>query len=151
MLWAQTVSFELVEPGDVLPVVIKWETAESIARVNSRWQGERGPENGEPAGEPAGELCEEAVGEYVVELLGKGFPAERVAAPESFLEVEMAGSVRGGDIISLSGRVVSKREVDGLGLVECAVVVAAQEEDVGEERVIGTGRAWVALEVGGGG
>ena len=66
MLWAQTVSFELVEPGDVLPVVIRWETEESIARVNSRWQGE--PENGEPAGE----LCEEAVGEYVVELLGKG-------------------------------------------------------------------------------
>ena len=151
MLWAQTVSFELVEPGDVLPVVIKWETEESIARVNSRWQGERGPKNGEPAGEPAGELCEEAVGEYVVELLGKGFPAERVAAPESSLEVEMAGSVRAGDIISLSGWVVSKREVDGLGLVECAVVVAAQEEDVGEERVIGTGRAWVALEVGGGG
>ncbi len=147
MLWAQTVSFELVEPGDVLPVVIRWETEESIARVNSRWQAERELENGEPAGE----LCEEAVGEYVVELLGKGFPAERVAAPESSLEVEMAGSVRAGDIISLSGRVVSKREVDGFGLVECAVVVAAQEGDVGEERVIGTARAWVALEVGGGG
>ena len=94
-------------------------------------------------------MCEEAVGEYVVELLGKGFPAERVAAPETSLKVEMAGSVRAGDIISLSGRVVSKREVDGLGLVECAVVVA-QEGDVGQERVIGTGRAWVALEVGGG-
>ena len=147
MLWAQTVSFELVEPGDVLPVVIRWETEESIERVNSRWQADRGPENGEPPGE----LCEEAVGQYVVELLGKGFQAERVAAPESSLEVEMTGSVRAGDIISLSGRVVSKREVDGLGLVECAVVVAAQEGDVGEERVIGTGRAWVALEMGGGG
>ena len=93
-------------------------------------------ENGEPEAEPAGELCEEAVGEYVV-------------VAESFLEMEMVGSVRAGDIISLSGRVVSKKEVDGLGLVECAVVVAAQEGDVGEERVIGTGRVWVALEVGG--
>ena len=135
----------------MLPVVIRWETEESIERVNSRWQAERGPENEEPDWEPPGELCEEAVGEYLVELLGKGFPAERVAAPESSLEVEMAGSVRAGDIISLSGRVVSKREVDGLGLVECAVVVAAQEGDVGEERVIGTGRAWVALELGRGG
>ena len=151
MLWAQTVSYELVEPGDVLPVVIRWETRESIERVNSRWQVDRGPEKGEPDEEPPGELCEEAVGQYVVELLGKGFPAERVAAPESSLEVEMTGSVRAGDIISLSGRVVSKREVDGLGLVECAVVVAVQEGDVGEERVIGTGRAWVALEMGGGG
>ena len=44
MLWAQTVSFELVEPGDVLPVVIRWETGESIERVNSRGQGERGQE-----------------------------------------------------------------------------------------------------------
>ena len=147
MLWAQTVSFELVEPGDVLPVVIRWETRESIERVNARWHGEE-PEEEEAA---AGELCEEAVGEYVVELLGKGFPAERVAAAESSLEVEMAGSVRAGDIISLSGRVVSKRESDGLGLVECAVVVAAQEGDVGQERVIGKGRAWVALEVEGGG
>ena len=94
-------------------------------------------ENGEPEAEPAGELCEEAVGEYVV-------------VAESFLEMEMVGSVRAGDIISLSGRVVSKKEVDGLGLVECAVVVAAQEGDVGEERVIGTGRVWVALEVKGG-
>ena len=119
IVWAQTVSFELVEPGDVLPVVIRWETEESIERVNTRWQPEQ--ENGEPPGE----LCEEAVGEYVVEFLGKGFPAERVAAVESSLEVEMAGSVRAGDIISLSGRVVSKREVDGLGLVECAVVEAA--------------------------
>ena len=148
MLWAQTVSFELVEPGDVLPVVIRWETRESIERVNARWHGEEPEEEEEAA---AGELCEEAVGEYVVELLGKGFPAERVAAAESSLEVEMAGSVRAGDIISLSGRVVSKRESDGLGLVECAVVVAAQEGDVGQERVIGKGRAWVALEVGGGG
>ena len=49
-----------------------------------------------------------------------------MAAPESSLEVEMAGSVRAGDIISLSGRVVSKREVDGLGLVECAVVAAPE-------------------------
>ena len=72
--------------------------------------------------------------------LGKGFPAERVAAEESSLEVEMAGSVRAGDIISLSGRVVSKREVDGLGLVECAVVVAAQEGDVGQERVVLNGK-----------
>ena len=148
MLWAQTVSFELVEPGDVLPVVIRWETRESIERVNARWHGEEPEEEEAAAG---GELCEEAVGQYVVELLGKGFPAERVAAAESSLEVEMAGSVRAGDIISLSGRVVSKREVDGLGLVECAVVVAVQEGDVGEERVIGTGRAWVALEMGGGG
>ena len=53
----------------------------------------------------------------------------------------MAGSVRAGDIISLSGRVVSKREVDGLGLVECAVVVAAQEGDVGQERVVLEGKA----------
>ena len=150
MLWAQALSFELVEPGDVLPVVIRWETEESIERVNSRWQGERELENGEPDGE----LCEEAVGEYVVELLGKGFPAERVVAAESFLELEMGGSVRAGDIISLSGWVVSKREVDGLGLVECAVVVVAREGDVGEERVVGTARAWVAwvaLEVGRGG
>ena len=191
MLWAQRVSFDAVQPGDVLPVVIKWETEESIRRINARLgmvrpadhergflggsaQDERGApgedarderevgEQGEPVEGPEaeaegfGELEAAAVREYVVELLEKGFPAERVGAPESSFTLEMTEGVKAGDIISLSGRVVSKEFFGGLGMVECQIVVAAQEESgVGEtargERVIGRGVARVALAVKDGG
>ena len=193
MLWAQRVSFDAVQPGDVLPVVIKWETEESIRRINARLgmvrpaqhergflggsaQDERGApgedaqdewevgEQGEPVEGPEaeaeaegfGELDAAAVREYVVELLEKGFPAERVGAPESSFTLEMTEGVKAGDIISLSGRVVSKEFFGSLGMVECQIVVAAQEESgVGEtargERVIGRGVARVALLVKEGG
>ena len=35
-LWAMTVSFQSINPGDRLPIVVKWETVESIQRFNAR-------------------------------------------------------------------------------------------------------------------
>ena len=149
MLWAQTVKFDAVQPGDTLPLVIKWETEASIRRANVRLLG-GGGETETPEGETPAELPFAVLEEYVVELLEKGFPPERVAAPESGFTLEMTEAVKAGDIISLSGRVVSKRLCGELGMVECQVTVAAVQDSAVEtgaaERVIGRAAARVALE-----
>ena len=121
-LWAMTVDFDTVAVGDTLPVIIKWETEETIRRY-AALHGEAGdetaPEN----------LPEQTVTAYVIELLGKGFPPERLDAEGGSLDVEHLQPVRANDTISLSGRVVDKRTANGLRLVECAVAV---ENDRGE-------------------
>ena len=116
-LWALTVDFETVAEGDTLPVLIKWETEDTILRyasLHGDWDGED---------EPPESLPQQTVTSYIVELLGKGFPPERLDSDGSNLNVEHLLPVVANDTISLSGRVVGKRTAGGLRLVECAVSV----------------------------
>ena len=122
-LWAMTVDFDSVEVGDTLPVLIKWETEESIQRY-SDLHGEGVEEDEAPL-----HLPPQTVASYIVELLGKGFPPERLEAEGSSLDVEHLLPVVANDTVSLSGRVVGKRTTEGRRLVECAVAV---ENDRGE-------------------
>ena len=124
-LWAMTIDFDTVAVGDTLPVLIKWETEESIRRY-ATLHGEGDEETDGPA--PAA-LPLRTVESYVTELLSKGFPPERLDVEGSSVAVEHLQPVRANDTISLSGRVVDKRTADGLRLVECAVAV---ENDRGE-------------------
>ncbi len=135
-LWALTVDFETVAVGDTLPVLIKWETEESIRRYASL-HDEGDDESDGPAPEA---LPIRTVEGYVTELLSKGFPLERLEAEGSSLDVEHLQPVRANDTISLSGQVVDKRTADGLRLVECAVAV---ENDRGEP--VARARAVVSL------
>ena len=116
-LWAMTVDFENVAVGDTLPVLIKWETEETILRYNSL-HGELGEDDDIPE-----TLPQRTVESYVGELLGKGFPPERLDAEGSSVDVEHMLPVLANDTISLSGSVVDKRTSGGLRLVECAVAV----------------------------
>ena len=116
-LWAMTVDFETVAEGDTLPVLIKWETEETIQRyasLHGDWDGED---------EPSESLPQQTVTSYIRELLGKGFPPERLESGESSLDVEHLLPVVANDTISLSGQVTGKRSEGGLRLVECAVSV----------------------------
>ena len=133
-LWAMTVDFENVAVGDTLPVLIKWETEETILRYNSL-HGELGDDDEIPE-----TLPQSTVESYIVELLGKGFPAERLDVAGSSLNVEHLQPVVANDTISLSGTVLDKRSADGLRLVECAVAV---ENDRGEP--VARARAIVSL------
>ncbi len=128
-LWARTAGFESVAVGDTLPVIIKWETEESIRRYVAL--------NGGGDGDV---LPRETLVGYVVELLSKGFPSEGLEGEGSSLEVEQLRAVCADDTISLSGRVVGKGTAGGLRLVECAVGV---ENDRGE--VVARARAVVSL------
>ena len=135
-LWAMTVDFDTVVVGDTLPVLIKWETEESIQRYASL----HGEADEDIDGAPAETLPTKTVDGYVTELLSKGFPPERLEAEGSSLDVEHLQPVRANDTISLSGGVVDKRTADGLRLVECAVAV---ENDRGEP--VARARAVVSL------
>lgn len=116
-LWAMTVDFESVSDGDTLPVLIKWETEDTILRYNSL-HGE--PDENDEYPET---LPQKTIESYVVELLGKGFPSECLDAEGSSLEVEHLSPVVADDTISLSGRVTGKRAEGGRRLVDCDVAV----------------------------
>ena len=135
-LWAMTVDFDTVVVGDTLPVLIKWETEESISRY-AALHGQGSEEGEGPAPEA---LPTQTVDGYITELLSKGFPPERLEAEGSSVAVEHLQPVRANDTISLSGRVVDKQTADGLRLVECAVAV---ENDRGEP--VARARAVVSL------
>ena len=149
MLWARTVTFESVSPGDRLPIVIKWETEEAIRRSNS--SEETGEETGGEEGHDGLEeeyLNPAVIRRYAEELLLRAFPPESVEDPARRLELEVTGNVASSDTVSLSGVVVGKREEDGRGVVECDLVVEKQGADLVLE-VIGTGVAVVPLAVQG--
>jgi len=135
-LWAMTVDFDSVAVGDTLPVLIKWETEESIQRY-SALHGEGGDETDSPAPES---LPAKTVENYVTELLSKGFPLERLDAEGTAIVVEHLLPVRANDTISLSGLVVDRHTTDGLRLVECDVSV---ENDRGEP--VARARAVISL------
>ena len=99
-LWAMTTSYESVQAGDYLPILLKWGTAATDAA---------------------------ALTACVIELLEKGFPPPCVQAEDSALTVETLAPVSAEDTISLSGTVVDKGTAGGLGLVKCAVVVENQD------------------------
>ncbi len=135
-LWAMTVDFDAVSAGDTLPVLIKWETEDTIQRYASL----HGDPDTDDESEPATSLPEKTVTSYIVELLAKGFPQERIDAAESSLDVEHLREVVADDTISLSGSVAGKRTADGLRLVECAVAV---DNDRGEP--VARARAVISL------
>ena len=135
-LWAMTVDFDTVAVGDTLPVLIKWETEESIRRY-AALHGQGSDEGESPVPEA---LPKRTVDGYITELLSKGFPPERLEAEGSSVAVEYLGSVHANDTISLSGVVMDRRATDGLRLVECAVSV---ENDRGEP--VARARAVVSL------
>jgi hypothetical protein len=127
-----TVSFQSINPGDQLPIVVKWETVESIQRFNARAAADTQEDLGRDLDEDsAAELTldESVLLAYVKELLAKAFPPESITSPASRLELELSAPVHPEDTISLCGKVVSKRENDAGGLVECEIVIENHRQE----------------------
>ena len=143
-LWAMTTTFESVAIGDRLPVLVKFESKETIARLNA--VSETGAVSGGTGGGEIDDiddnisLSEDALKAYAYELLEKGFPIADRHSPGTRLDLEFTRRVREGDIISLTGEVTLKREEGGLRLVECRLVV---EDDKGGS--VGNGSAVISL------
>jgi hypothetical protein len=135
-LWARTVSFESVSVGDQLPILVKWETRETIERfialASAPFSGLEGSpelpvaEEAAPEGDTDVIAPPAALMTYVVELLEKAFPLTRILAQGSRLELEPLVPVRPEDTISLSGQVISKEEEGGIRLVECEIIIENQ-------------------------
>jgi hypothetical protein len=145
-LWARTVSFESVSVGDQLPILVKWETRETIerfialasAQFSSPEEPPELPVTEEAAPEVAAEVTAPptALMTYVAELLEKAFPLTSILAQGSRLELELAVPVRPEDTISLSGQVIGKLEEEGRRLVECEIIIDNQNgETVGRAAV----------------
>ena len=142
-LWAMTTTYESVSVGDRLPVLVKFESRDTIARLNALAAGPDADQAGtDPDMIPGNDitLSEAALCAYAFELLEKGFPIPNRQAPGNCLDIEFTKSVGEGDIISLTGEVIAKREEGRLRLVECRLTI---EDDHGE--AVGQGTATVSL------
>lgn len=146
-LWAQTVDYLTVSVGDQLPILIRWETPESIRRLAAQF-GAAADREGNEADVYGDELAAEdlalpgpAVTAYVTEALEKAFPRDRLTAEGSRVEVEFQKPILADETISISGEVVGKREESGLRLVECRIVIEKEEN----REVAATARAVVSL------
>jgi acyl dehydratase len=135
-LWAQTAIFESIKVGDQLPILVKWETRETIERFIAL-ASTPFPDSTNQTSRPAAEEAEpEVVADvaappaalmtYVVELLEKAFPLTSIMALGSRLELEPLSPLRPEDTISLSGEVTGKREEEDRRLVECEIIVENQ-------------------------
>lgn len=118
--------------GDRLPIVIKWETRESIERSNARVGSDIEDAKAEISLHP------DVVRSYVKELLEKAFPPESITASDSTLDMELLAPVMADDTISLSGAVVAKRGEGEGGLVQCEVLIENDRQEP-------VGRAVVAV------
>ena len=124
-LWAKTVTFDSVSVGDQLPILAKWETEETIAGINSLIRAGAEPESSTPP--VAGQTSVPALSAYVLELLEKGFPITNILAAGSSLAIESIEPVYAGDVITLTGRVVDKRQEGDRRVVVCQIVVENQD------------------------
>ena len=131
-LWAKTVTFESVSVGDDLPILVKWETEETIARFNAVLN----PETLEPdpeeipddvTGTADSSASSPALTAYVLELLEKGFPITSILAQGSRLQLHPMHPVKPEDTITLTGLVVDKRVEKDRQLVECQVTIQNQD------------------------
>ena len=138
-LWAKTVTFEAVRPGDQLPILVKSETSDTIAGFYGLLSPDPDDSESEEAypdvkayGDnpvPVAALCA-----YSFELLEKAFPITGLMASGGGLNVEIIAPVHAGDTITLTGEVVDKGVDDGhregythSRVVRCRVVMENQD------------------------
>ena len=124
-LWSRTVTFDSVSVGDQLPILVKLGTEDAICSVGALLKPGTETESSAPIDDvdpPAPDLSA-----YLLELLGKGFPIENIQAEGSSLKIESLQPINAGDTISLTGKVVDKREEGELKVVTCRMVVENQD------------------------
>ena len=131
-LWARTTTFDSVSAGDELPILVKWETADTIHQFRSLVCGDSeeepaGPDSSEPG---AREMSSQALIAYVFELLEKGFPVSAIMAAGSSLSFKAPGQVKAEDTISLSGVVTGKRSEGEVNLIDCLITIENQDNVV---------------------
>lgn len=124
-LWTQTVTFDSVSVGDQLPILVKLGTEDAICSAGALLKPGTATETSPTTDDvplPVPDLSA-----YLLELLGKGFPIENIQAEGSSLKIESLQPIDSGDTISLTGKVVDKREHGEFKVVTCKMVVENQD------------------------
>ena len=125
-LWARTVSYDSIEVGDDLPILVKYESQETIdlyaryASSSTRTDLHNLHTDLEYATKSifGGTVnMGAATVAYVAELLEKAFPLKDLMSRHSRLEMRATEPIRPGDTIIFTGRVTGKREEGGHRLV----------------------------------
>ena len=129
-VWTKTLSYDSVEVGDELPILVKHESQETIdlyaqlasAGPRPNWHNLHTDDGFAQQGIFGGTVnMGVATAAYVAELLEKGFPLRKLTARGSTLEMRATEPVRVGDTLTFTGQVTGKREEDGLRLIDCEV------------------------------
>ena len=138
-LWAKTVSYDSVQVGDELPILVKHESQETIdlyaqyapTGPKPDWNDLHTNEEFATQGIFGGTVnMGPATVAYVAELLEKAFPLKSMMEQGSNLEMRATKPIRAGDTITFTGRVTGKRDEEGHGVVECEVIGTNQMEQV---------------------
>ena len=129
-LWARNTTFDSVSVGDELPILVKWETAETIKKFRELAMPDQPVEcPGNPDSDNTPAACQ-AMLSYATELLEKGFPLESITARGSGLRLVMLTGVQPEDTISLSGYVVGKDTQRDFNRVQCVVRIENQDNEL---------------------
>ena len=128
-LWARTTTYDSVAVGDELPILVKWETEDTIGGLASLVKEQSVDNEGEEAtGADTGlVVASQALVSYTTELLEKGFPLPSIMANGSVLSLRVTGAVKPEDTISLSGRVVGKQQEGAINSVNCLILIENQD------------------------
>lgn len=131
-LWARTTTFDTINAGDELPILVKWETTDTISQFRSLVCGDAEEEPARPySGEPdARAMAPQALVAYVFELLEKGFPVSAIMSGGSSLSLKATGQVKAEDTISLSGVVTGKHSEGEVNRIDCLVTIENQDNVV---------------------
>ena len=131
-LWARTTTFDSVNVGDELPILVKWETADTIRQFHSMVceNGEEEPARPDSNESDARAMASQALVAYIFELLEKGFPVSVLMAKGSSLSLKALGQVNAEDTISLSGAVTGKQSGEEVKRIDCLVTIENQDNVV---------------------
>jgi acyl dehydratase len=131
MVHARTATFESIQVGDALPVVVKEESQHTIDQYRAlAIPGERAnwkDLHTDPGFAQQGifggtvNMGVATVG-YVAEVLEHAFPLHAIVAPGARLAMQAREPFRAGDVVSFTGTVVGKREEAGQHLVDVELV-----------------------------
>ncbi len=143
-LWARTVSYDSVQVGDELPILVKYESRETIGLYATHASPGSDAEADMQGGSGATTAAPAATVAYVAELLEKSFPLTCLLSPGSDLEVEITRPIGLDETVSFTGHVTGKQEEAGTGLVECEM---AGTNHLGQ--TVARARATIAFPVSG--
>lgn len=148
-LWARTVSYDSVEVGDELPILVKHESQETIDLYARHAPSGPKPDrhNLHTDQEYAAKSIfggtvnmGSATVAYVAELLEKAFPIKSLMSYGSRLEMRATEPIRPGDTITFTGQVMGKSEEGTRRIVDCEVIATNQLD-----QMVATARATISL------